>query len=220
MFPALGILFAAAVTLVPNPPPGTVVQRLSASLDGTSSPPYLAIVSSKKVGTSGTQPIAQLYLSLYREIGRSGTYKRVVQSPGPADPLKLVPPVLFMNGGAIPASGASNVTIVGSERLDGDTPPGSAQLVVSVHEQKADCGIVQTYVLETRAVGLPLVLVSVSNYCSLSASLAPPALVLKGPYYSPTAALCCPTTPSVSAKLTYAKGTWTLAPPYFTVKKR
>ncbi|MBV8727595.1 MAG: hypothetical protein JO233_07400, partial [Candidatus Eremiobacteraeota bacterium] len=95
------------------------------------------------------------------------------------------------------------------------------QAVVLVHEASADCGGSTLSILRADPVhGTIRLAAQVSNPCDLAASIHGNTIVLSGPYYNATAALCCPTQPHARAILAYGAGRWTLHPAYFKLNVR
>src|SRR5581483_9555528 len=108
-----------------------------------------------------------------------------------------------------------SVKIVGTGELE---QPGIQDAVVQVHESAADCGSSTVAVFGAGSSMKPRVRTAVQNGCDLEASFVKygqmQAVQLTGPYYGPKAAMCCPTKPKASAKLTYS-GTirgWSVTP--------
>jgi hypothetical protein len=113
------------------------------------------------------------------------------------------------------------LTIVGTGELERS---GVQDVVVQSHAFAADCGMATIAVFGAKAVGTTFAVdprVTVSNACSLTASVvkngALQAVRLTGPYYAKNAALCCPTKPSARAMLSFAGGSWSVKPDYFTI---
>ncbi len=194
-------------------PPGTVEQSQLVYLAGQAMhSQWRAVASVVSLGpTPAGAQFVQWYLSIYAI--NDETYELKYQSPGSGAPLSRVTNV-GNGGGWFPAQ---DLKIVGRAVLEG---PAIEQLVVQSYEAEADCGMSSVtifgYDFHKNAVRPVAVL---NNYCRLSASIIHgtnrDAVSLTGPYYSPTAALCCPTKPSVTATLRYSNGKWVETPAYF-----
>ena len=203
----------ANVTYSPLPP-GMVVQNHLVYIAGEAMhSQWHAVTSRKQVGTYADKPFYQWYLSIY-EINGS-TYELKYQSPKNGPPLSAVS---HSSDGKMWFP-TQSISIVGQAEL---MQPAVQQLVVASHETGADCGTALVTVLGTNRAGSIFPEVSVQNACDLDAKIVKTpsggsALQLTGPYYNSTAALCCPTKTSATATLTYANGTWTQSPKYFTV---
>lgn len=199
----------ASTTFSPAPP-GTVVQNQLVYLAGEAMhAQWRAVTSKRVVGQSGNQTFYQWYLSIYAIDG--ATYHLKYQSPKNGGPLASVTKAkgapLWMPVGSI--------TIVGAAEL---TQPGLQQLVVQSQQMAADCGSAAVTVFTTVA-GKVVPAVSATNGCDLSAAITKTssgyAVTLRGPYYAPKAAMCCPTIPKATAVLRYHNGKWSESPNYF-----
>ena len=195
-------------------PPGTVTQSQLVYLAGQAMhSQWRAIASEVSLGpTAAGGEFEQWYLSIYAI--DDTTYRLKYQSPANGAPLDLVTRV--NGGGWYPDE---DLTIVGSGVFEA---PAIEQLVVQSYEAEADCGMgtVTIFAYDFATNGVRPVAV-VHNYCKLSAAIVHGAnadsILLTGPYYSSTAALCCPTTASVTATLRYAGGKWIETPQYFPI---
>ena len=195
-------------------PPGTMSQSVVGYLAGQAMhSQWRAVTSKRLVGRSGAQSFYQGYLSIYAIDGT--TYRLKYRSPGNGGPLDTV----------TKAHGASmwfpmqSLNIVGFGQF---IQPTVEQLVVASLEQAADCGGAQVTVFaynpHTNTVAPSA---TVRNGCQLAARIvrgsgnAPDSIVLRGPYYGPHAAMCCPTKNKATATLRYAAGRWVESPRYF-----
>lgn len=199
-------------------PPGSVVESRLVYLAGEGMhSQWRAVVSKKQVGkgNDGT-PFFQYYLSVYQIDG--STYHLKYQSPQNGGPFATVEK----------AHGANLWFPVQSARIVGTgefIAPAVQQLVVQSHEMAADCGLSTVTVFAYDAARAKVVPVAtVTNYCDLQAAVvnskSKPALRLRGPYYGPDAAVCCPTKPKAVAKLRYAGRRWVETPRYFPLKEK
>jgi hypothetical protein len=205
----------AAATLVPEPP-GTVVQDQPVYLGGGAThQQWHAVISKNRVGSSGSAEFYQWYLSLYAPGAQTQELK--YRSPGNGGPLSTVEQAA---GGAQMWYPNQTVQIVRSAEL---MQSGVQQLVVQSQESGADCGVATVTVFSIDAQGAVAPAVSVRNGCALTATIATghgavrDSIVLHGPYYSASAAMCCPTKPKATAVLSYRNGKWTQTPKYFAV---
>lgn len=228
----IAIGLALAVTLVAAPaarsqeppnytfapaPPGTVVQSTLFYLTGQAMhSQWRAVVSKKTVGTNGNQAFDQWYLSIY-SIDNT-TYRLRYRSPGNGGPLWKVERA----HGATMWFPMQEMKIVGTGQF---MEPTVENLVTSSHQTGADCGAatitVFAYNPKTHKV---VASATVTNGCDLSAKIVKSAsgaysLALTGPYYSPTAAMCCPTKNKAAATLRYANGRWVEYPKYFKLSQ-
>jgi hypothetical protein len=188
-------------------PPGKIVQSITAYLAYEAmNSRYRLVVS--RVPLSGSQ--SQPYLTIYGQ--RGDGFAQLYQSPAKHDPLNLVPRSMRMPGAQLYLPSTS-VQIIGKGEFMGS---GREEALVLVHEAAADCGSTTLSVLRSDPGPGPIRLIAqVSNPCDLAATIHGHTIVLTGPYYSPTAALCCPTKPHARAVLTYGNGRWTMHPAYF-----
>jgi hypothetical protein len=106
--------------------------------------------------------------------------------------------------------------IVGAAKLMGSP---TQQLVVQSHEMAADCGGATVTVFASGPGDSVVRAVSVTNPCELTATIGADgaSIKLKGPYYSATAPMCCPTKNAASAVLRYNGGKWVETPNYFKI---
>ena len=202
-----------------NPPPGKVVQDVVTYLSGEAMNSRWHVVSSRvAVGRqNGKEPAYQWYLSIYAPAANGWTL--AYRSPGPGT--TLLAKVTKANGAELYFPMAS-VKIVGGAELE---QAAVQDAVVQVHEQAADCGSSTVAVFGANTSFKPSVHVAVQNGCQLDAKIVKygnmQAVQLIGPYYGPKAAMCCPTKPKASAKLTYS-GTirgWNVTPNYYRIDK-
>jgi hypothetical protein len=195
-------------------PPGTITQNVLVYLAGQAMhSQWRAVASRKNVAKSGSLTYSQWYLSIYSI--NATTYSLKYRSPDNGGPLSKV----------TKAKGApmwfpyQEITIVGAGQF---MVPSVEQLVVASHETGADCGgaTVTVFALDKKTQK-PAPSVTVTNGCALSAAIVhekgADAIKLSGPYYSPTAALCCPTKTKASAMLRYRNGKWAMTPKYYTI---
>ena len=196
-------------------PPGTIVQSRLVYLAGEGmQSQWRAVISKKQVGAGAGQKFYQWYLSIYAIDG--STYKLKYKSPGDGGPFDTV----------TKANGANMWYPFQSAKIAGVAElmaPGIQQVVVQAHQQAADCGSATVTVFAYDGKANKVVPSAfVENGCQLDASIveraAGNAIALKGPYFGPNAAMCCPTKPAASAVLRYVAGTWKEEPAYYTLK--
>ncbi|MBV9263398.1 MAG: hypothetical protein JO324_03680 [Candidatus Eremiobacteraeota bacterium] len=205
-----GAVRAVAAVHYSPPPPGQIAQRLSAYFTGSAKDGRYEVVTSRKiVGHEDGKPAYQWYLTIYAPA--NGGYVQSWQSPGPRS--ALVSRVSRAHG-ADRYFPSQTLWIAGAARLMGGTPQ---QVIVKSREIGADCGSVSIAILfadpkHADMVGPAAVL---SNPCDLDAQIQGDHLTLRGPYYSSSAPLCCPTNPRASATLRYRNGAWIESPRYF-----
>ncbi|MGC8484491.1 MAG: hypothetical protein ACP5O6_02490 [Candidatus Baltobacteraceae bacterium] len=101
-------------------------------------------------------------------------------------------------------------------------PGERRQLVVRVYQSGADCGSVTVALLGLRGkTGNVGRMVSLENACSLDVKILRNSkgdeLLLSGPYYAESAALCCPTKAHAEARLLYRGGRWIERPQLFKI---
>jgi len=198
-------------------PPGTVVASKLVYLAGEAMhSQWRAVLSKRRLGAVSGHTAYQWYLSIYAINGE--TYNLRYQSPRDGAPLDRVTKA---NGAPMwfPMQDAS---IVGAAEL---MQSGVQQLVFASHQTGADCGTADITVFATNPKsGKVVPAVAIQNGCYLSAAIVHEkhgdALRLTGPYYAPSAALCCPTKPKGTAMLRYRNGAWIESPKYFTLYPR
>ena len=206
----LAALLAAVIVFAPVPP-GDVVQRQGADLDGHATNSWRTVITKKAVGSADKETFYQWYVSIYQLQG--GTYRLRYQSPGNGGPLDAVEK----------AKGASlwfprqEASIVGSASLMGEN---DEQLVVESHQSGADCGSADLTVFRFDGNSGKIVpAVTIQNGCELKAKIVKSNgashLELSGPYYNASAPMCCPTKPKATATLKFANGKWTETPNYY-----
>jgi len=206
-----GIASALTVTFHPAPP-GHVVQTMTAYLAGEAMNGRYRLINSR-VSLSGSE--SQPYLSIYAQ--RGDGFSEVYQSPSSHDALSLVPRRQKMPGNG-PFLPVVTLQLIGKGEFMGS---GRQQGVVLVHEASADCGSTTVSILRSDPGPGPIRLAAqASNSCDLAASIQGNSIVLTGPYYNATAALCCPTQARARAVLTYGNGRWTMHPAYFKLTVR
>ena len=202
-----------------NPPPGMIVQDVVSYLSGEAMNSKWHVVSSRvAVGRqNGKEPAYQWYLSIYAPAANGWTL--AYRSPGPGT--TLLAKVTKANGAQLYFP-MQSVKIVGGAELE---QPAVQDAVVAVHEQAADCGSSTVAVFGAGRSMKPSVHVAVQNGCQLDAKIVKygqmQAVQLTGPYYGPKAAMCCPTKPSATAKLTNSGAIrgWNVTPNYFRIDK-
>lgn len=225
----LALLFIAALTGVAAaqeapgykfipPPPGTIVQNTKFYLDGQSMHgAWRAVVSRKAAGrdVEENETFYQWGLTIYR-LDDNGNYVRAYQAP--AKGTALLDKLEKASGSSMwfPLQSAE---IVGAASLMHDE---TQQLVVAVHQTGADCGSASITVFRfNRAAQKVVPAVSLANGCQLDAKVVHEpggdVLALHGPYYAPSAPMCCPTKINASATLRYRNGKWVLSPNYYEV---
>jgi hypothetical protein len=201
-----------------NPPPGAVVQDVVVYLTGEGMSSQWHVVSSRvPVGKQNGKEIAyQWYLSIYAPVGNGWNLK--YRTPGGGT--TLLSKVTKARGAQLYFP-MQSVRIVGGAELE---QPTVQDAVVQIHESAADCGSSTVAVLGV--TGRSFVVgprVRVTNGCDLQASIVKygqmQAVQLTGPYYGPKAAMCCPTKPKATAKLTYSGSIrgWSVTPNYYTI---
>lgn len=199
-------------------PPGSVVASQVVYLAGESMhSQWRAVVSKARLGAAFGQTRYQWYLSIY-QIGMT-TYRLRYQSPRDGGPLSRVTKTTGSPAMWFPVQAAS---IAGVGAL---MAPAVEQVVIGSHETGADCGTADVTILtfdEKSAKVVPAV--SVQNGCDLGARIVhennEDAVQLTGPYYAPSAPLCCPTKPKATAMLRYRNGAWVETPKYFRLYPR
>ncbi|MHB8141631.1 MAG: hypothetical protein ACYDHD_10370 [Vulcanimicrobiaceae bacterium] len=207
----------AHVTFAPVPP-GTVVTSKVVYLAGEAMhSQWRAVLSKRRLGAAYGQTFYQWYLSIYAISG--ATYHLRYQSPRDGAPLDRVTKADGSPAMWLPVQDAS---IVGAAEL---MQPGVQQLVFQSHQTGADCGTANITIFTADGkTGKVVPAVSIENSCELNATIVHgkrgDAVQLTGPYYSPSAALCCPTKPKATATLRYRNGAWVETPKYFTLHPR
>ena len=204
-----------------SPPPGAVVQDVVVYLSGEG-------MSSRWHGDfngdgrsdfllqNGQQLAYQWYLSIYEPTGNG--WKLASRWPGNnRSPLSKVTKA----HGAELYFPMQSLKIVGGAELE---QPAVQDAVVQIHEAAADCGSSTVAIIGLTKKYQPTIRTSVRNGCDLQASIVKygqmQAVQLTGPYYGPKAAMCCPTKPKATARLTYSgqiRG-WNVTPNYFKLK--
>jgi hypothetical protein len=209
---------SAATPKYNMPPPGAVVQDVVVYLSGEGMSSQWHVVSSRvAVGRQNGKQIAyQWFVSIYAPVGNGWNLK--YRSPGGGTTLLLK--VTKANGAQLYFP-MQSVKIVGGAELE---QPTVQDAVVQVHESSADCGSSTVAVIGALPSLHPAIHTTVVNGCDLQASIVKygqmQAVQLTGPYYGPKAAMCCPTKPNATAKLTYSgqiRG-WSVTPNYFKLK--
>lgn len=204
-FSASAALAAAQGSLQPAPP-GTVVQNIGAYLagDGMNSR-YQVVASRKQVGTADE---IQWYLSVYGP-SQKGT-ALLFQSPSGSETDALVPK-LEQGSGTKMYFPRETLKIAGKGQLMGEARD---QVVALITAASADCGGATAAILSAEGDRVR-VAARVDNPCGLTAKIQHHTIVLSGPYYNKTAALCCPTKVHAVATLRYTDGMWVEKPQYF-----
>lgn len=186
-----------------NPPPGTAVQDVTAYLSGE------GMNSAWHVVTSRTQH--QWYVSFYAPSANG--LKLAYRLPRDND--KLLAKVVKAKGADMYFPHA-DVRIAGAAELE---KTGVQDVVLQIHQIGADCGMADVAVFGADSQMNVRPRAHVQNPCDLQASVVKngslAAVQLQGPYYAPSAALCCPTKPHVTALLSFQNGSWTVRPRYF-----
>ncbi len=206
---------AAAKPHFDNQPPGQIVQDVVAYLSGEGMSSRWHVVASRvEVGKQmGKTAAYQWYLSVYAPAA-GDALRLVYRSPGPGT--ALLARVTKAHGVQMYFP-IQELTIVGAAELE---RAGVQDVVVSSHETGADCGLASVTVLGADANMRVHPREQIVNYCSLDANIVSngtlQAVQLRGPYYKPTSAVCCPAKPRVSATLAFANGRWSVTPRYFS----
>lgn len=194
--------------MVPKPP-GTIVQSAFVHFNRVApNSQWRAVASKQHLGSSNGRQFYQWYLSFYGS--RQQAYRLRYQSPTSGGPLARV----VKGNGTDMWFPVQELRIVGAASL---TREDAQQLVVQSHEMAADCGSATVAVFAEGSGASVIPAVSVANPCELTATIAPDkdSIVLRGPYYGPKAALCCPTKAAASAVLRYRSGQWIESPNYY-----
>jgi hypothetical protein len=192
-------------------PPGTIVQSQLLYLAGDAMhSQWRAVASKKLLGKANGTSFYQWYLSVYAIDGT--TYRLKYQSPRDGGPLSTV----------TKPNGADIWFPLQTLKIDAPVQlmhESVDNLVVETHEQSADCGGATVAAFGTDSAGNVVPVVSARNGCELTSqpinSKAGRGLLLSGPYYNATAAMCCPTKPKASAELKYTNGKWVETPAYY-----
>jgi hypothetical protein len=193
-------------------PPGTIVQSQVVYLAGQAMhSQWRGVLSKKLVGTSAGMSFYQWYITIYAI--NDTTYQLKYQSPKNGGPYEAV---TRTSDASMWFPGQSG-SIVGAAQLMG---PGVEQLITLTRQAGADCGSADLTIFRYDAKTNKVVpAATVQNGCDLSAKIVHGAngdtLMLSGPYYSPTAAMCCPTKNKATATLSYINGTWVEKPSYY-----
>jgi hypothetical protein len=195
-------------------PPGVIVQNVKFYPAGQAMhSQWRAVASRKLLGTTGHFVYDQWYLSIYA-IMPNGTYRLQYQSPGTDNFLSVVKK--YSSSTWLPQQ---SLKLVGVGQF---VQPAVEYLVAEQQEASADCGggevAVFHYNWTTQRIEKSI---TVLNNCELNAAVIRDrqgdAIQLTGPYYGPTAPMCCPTKAKATAILRYANGKWTMKPNYFTI---
>lgn len=214
------VLTSALAAAAPKPhydkaPPGEIVQDTVAYLTGEGMNSAWHVVASRKmVGKqNGKDPVYQWYLSFYAPV-QTGA-KLIYQLPN--DSHELLSRVTKAKDAQIYFP-QQELKIVGAAEL---RRAGVQDVVVWDHQTGADCGAADVTVFGANAQGKIEQRVHVENGCDLQARIvkhgALSAVQLTGPYYGPSAPLCCPTKPHAAAMLAYRNGQWRVSPNYYTI---
>lgn len=203
-----GSAVAGAQGPLQPPPPGRVVQNVGAYLagDGMNSR-YQVVASRRQVGTAEE---VQWYLSVYGPPSERGAQPLLFQSPSLSETGGLVPK-LEQGHGTKMYFPRETLKIIGKGEFMGEARD---QVVAHITAASADCGGATVAILQAEANRVR-VAARVDNPCGLTAKIVHHTIVLSGPYYSKTAALCCPTKPNATATLRYTDGVWVERPQYF-----
>lgn len=194
------------------------MQDVVAYLSGEAMNSKWHVVSSRVlVGKqNGTTPAYQWYVSIYAPAANGWTL--AWRTPGTN---QLLSKVTKANGAQLYFP-MQSVRIAGGAELE---QPAVQDAVITLHQQAADCGSSTVAIIGNPGKNFkPQVRATVENGCDLQAKIIKygnmQAVQLTGPYYGPKAAMCCPTKPKATAKLTYSgqiRG-WSVTPKYFNVK--
>jgi len=213
---ALGATVATPAAIPANPPfvpppPGKIVSGQVVYLTGDGNyAQWRAVLSKKLLGSGNGHDFYQSYLSIY--MLRRGAYRLRYQSPGNGGPLSTV----TQAHGAKAWFPVQDLRFIGAGQF---MQPGVQQLVVASHEMAADCGEARITILASGPGGSVVPAASIANPCDLGGSIEHTEigdmLHLSGPYYAPSAAMCCPTKPHATAVLTHYGAKWVEVPNYF-----
>lgn len=192
-------------------PPGQIVQSLLfyPAGEGMQSQ-WRAVASRVYLGGSAYQ----WYLSIYAIDFDTAVYHLKYRSPGDGGPLSRVTRV---HGS--PWLPLQTLHVVGAAELE---QPSVTNLVVQSHEASADCGEAQVsvFIYDWTQQRIRRVAYA-SNGCALEGQIVHAAsgdeIRLIGPYYAPSAPLCCPTKVRAVAYLRNRNGKWVESPSYFSV---
>ncbi|MGZ3540670.1 MAG: hypothetical protein ACXVAF_05705 [Vulcanimicrobiaceae bacterium] len=194
-----------AIVLVGAAAPGSTVQNVPLHMDGSANGTWRVTASRVLKDTVGGRTDYQWYLSVYSPDGALA-----YRSPG--DTAGLVTRLQKANGAPYYFPHQS-LSIAGAGRLMGSD---AEQAVVAIREIGADCGAMTVAILDISDGGRKAVPVArVTNFCDLEPKIVGDAVQLTGPYYGPSAPLCCPTKNHASAMLRYRNGEWVESPLYF-----
>ena len=197
-----------------QPPPGTIEQSRVVYLAGEGmQSQWRGVVSRTLVGTDAGMSFYQWYVSIYQIDYDAATYHLRYQSPKNGGPLDTVEQAV----GAHMWYPLQSASIAGVAQL---MEPSREELVVQTHQTGADCGSADVTVFGYDAKANKAVPeVTLENGCDLNVKVvrkgALDVLQLSGPYYAPSAAMCCPTKPKATAVLRYVNGVWKESPNYF-----
>ncbi|HEY9085221.1 MAG TPA: hypothetical protein VIN40_04695 [Candidatus Tyrphobacter sp.] len=198
-------------TFSPRPPGEITQSQLFYPAGEGMQSQWRAVASRVHLGGSAYQ----WYLSIYSIDYDTATYRLAYQSPRDGAPLSRVERA---SGGSLWFP-LQSLHIVGAAAL---SHPDVQDLVVQSHEAGADCGTatVTIFIYDWTTQHIRRV-ASVENGCSLSATIehqaSGDAIRLAGPYYAPSAALCCPSKPNASAYLRERNGKWVESPSYYAL---
>ena len=220
LLPPLGSSAQSPSVALSPAPPGTIVQSRTVYLTGEAmNSRWRGVLSKAKIGTGDRGEVFyQWHLSIYGPCATEGQPALCLRYRSPRDGGPLT--------GVVKAKGANlwfplqTAKIVGVADFEAS---GLERLVTQSHEFAADCGAstITVFGADPRT-GKVRVVASVTNPCDLNAKIAHAAngdaIALRGPYYSATAAMCCPTKPKAAATLRFAGGRWIEAPKLFALK--
>ena len=197
-----------AIVLLGAASPGAVVQNVPLALDGPANGTWHVTASRIAKFTSADRTDYQWYLSVYAPNGALA-----YRSPG--DATKLIA-VLQKANGAPYYFPHQTLSIAGTGSLMGSS---AQQVVATIHELGADCGMATVAVLAAAGMGKAAPVARVTNFCDLQPKIVGDAVQLTGPYYAANAALCCPTKNHATAMLRYRNGRWMESPSHFPLRQ-
>ncbi len=196
-------------------PPGRIVQDTLAYLTGEGMNSAWHVVASRTLAGRqlGKDAVYQWYLSFYAPSAKG--LKLMYRLPNAQG--ELLSRVTKAHGDDMYFP-MQDVKIVGTGEFE---RAGIQDVVVWDHQTGADCGEADVTVFGANTKGRIEQRVHAQNGCSLDANIvrrgALSAVRLTGPYYGPSAPLCCPTKPRANALLSYGNGRWSMAPEYYTI---
>ena len=199
------ILLMAAKPRLSPPPPGVIVNEVSAPFAGGGA--YTVAASRAPRGTDG---LFQYFLSIYA--AWPGAAWHLVYA---AD--KTLIPEVVQGHGTQRFFPDQSLVLGGTVSF---SPNAAAYAIVTMHNAAADCGegrVILLGPLGGHRFGPAAV---IANPCALSAAIEGDHLVLTGPYYAKGAPLFAPTIPKARAVLRMYGDSFLETPAYFSLESR